>query len=115
MKRVKKKVLSSPKVSGTSNPDSDSEDTTPPRREHYKKKKAGKQQELTHAVKHFSDITALSKASSSTSTFSRFGTIDNISQVCEVSKIFISTHCFFLQAIFHAADRFMEQFTQRNM
>ena len=67
MKRVKK-VSPPPEASGTSNSDSDSEDTTPPRRKCYKKKKACKQQESTHAVKHISDITALSKASSSTST-----------------------------------------------
>ena len=69
MKRVKK-VLSPPKASGTSNSDSDSEDTTPPRRKCYKEKKAHKQQELTHAVKHISDITALSKTLSSTSAVS---------------------------------------------
>ena len=69
MKRVKK-VSSPPKASGATNYDSDSENTTPPRRKHYKKKKAHKQQESTHAVKHIGDITALSKASSSTSTVS---------------------------------------------
>ena len=43
VKRVKNKVSSPPKASGTSDSDSDREDTTPPRRKRYKKKRAHKQ------------------------------------------------------------------------